>query len=130
MLRMCGGLELEVTFMRTLALAAATLALVACGSFPKPEARVASSEGSIRGAEEAGAKSVPEASLHLKLAQEERDKAIALMKEGENERAEYMFMRAEADAELANAIARKSAAKQQQELASDKLEAAKKKAAQ
>lgn len=112
-----------------LAFAVAALALAACGSFPKPEAHVASSEGSLRGAQEAGAQNVPEASLHFKLAQEERDKAIALMKDGENERAEYMFMRSEADAELANAIARKAAAKQQAQGANDQLEAAKKKAA-
>lgn len=103
-------------------------ALAGCGSFPRPEARVASSEGSIRGAQEAGAQSVPEAALHLKLAQEERDKALALMKNGENERAEYMLMRSEADAELANALARENKAKQEAAQANDQLEATKKKA--
>jgi hypothetical protein len=115
--------------MRTGVFAVVVAAAIAgCGSFPRPEARVASSEGSIRGAEEAGAKNVPEAALHLKLAQEERDKAMALIKDGENERAEYMLMRAESDAELANALAREAYAKQEAQHANDRLEATKKKA--
>src|SRR5687768_13839890 len=86
--------------------------LAACGSsFPKPEARVSSSEAALRGAQEAGAQSVPAATLHLKLAQEAREKAVAAMKDGDNENAEYWFMRSEADAELANALAREAAAK-------------------
>ncbi|MEO7095594.1 MAG: DUF4398 domain-containing protein, partial [Polyangiales bacterium] len=84
---------------------------MACGSYPKPDARVSSSEGSIRGAQEAGAQGTPQANLHLKLAQEERTKAMQLLNDGENEQAEYMLMRAEADAELANALARETAAK-------------------
>jgi hypothetical protein len=115
--------------MRTGVFAVVVAAAIAgCGSFPRPEARVASSEGSIRGAEEAGAKNVPEAALHLKLAQEERDKAMALIKDGENERAEYMLMRAESDAELANALAREAYAKRDAQHANDQLEATKKKA--
>jgi hypothetical protein len=101
----------------------------ACGSFPKPDARVSSSEGAIRGAQEAGAQGVPQANLHLKLAQEERDKAMALMKDGENEKAEYLFMRAEADAELANSLAREAAAKAEAAQTADQVEQLKKKAA-
>lgn len=115
--------------MRTLAVALVGLAVAAgCSSFPKPEARVASSAGAIRGAEEAGASSVPQAALHLKLAHEEREKALALIRSGENERAHYMLMRAEADAELANAITRDAKAKTDAQQANQRLEELKQKA--
>jgi hypothetical protein len=84
--------------------------LVACGSSPKPEARMASSEGAIRGAQEAGAQTVPEATLYLKLAEEEREKALELVKDDKNHQADYMLMRSEADAELAVALARAATA--------------------
>lgn len=117
--------------MRFFQLAVAVLAatVVACGSFPKPEARVSSSEGAIRGAQEAGAPSVPQANLHLKLAQEERTKAMALIQNGDNEKAEYLLMRAEADAELANALSREAAAKADAQQTADQVDQLKKKAA-
>ena len=90
--------------------------LLACGHAPRPEARMASSEGAIRGAQEAGAQSVPAATLYLRLAQEEREEALALVKDDKNHRAEYMLARSEADAELAVALAR--AARAQAEAAS------------
>lgn len=116
--------------MRTLAAALVVgLAVAAgCSSFPKPEARAASSAGAIRGAEEAGASSVPQAALHLKLAQEERDKGMALMRSGEYERAHYMLMRSEADAELANAISREMQARSDADQAKQRLDDLKKKA--
>ena len=83
---------------------------VACAGAPKPEARLASSEGAIRGAQEAGAAGVPQATLHLKYAQEQRDRAVELIAKGENHRANLMLARAEADAELAVALSREAAA--------------------
>jgi len=114
--------------MRTLPAAILGLAFAAgCTTFPRPDARVASSEGAIRGAQEVGAQKVPQASLHLKLAQEERAKALDFMRTGEYQRAEYMLMRSEADAELANAMAREVQAKRDAEQASERLEALKSK---
>jgi hypothetical protein len=105
--------------------------LAACGSSgPKPEARVGSSEAAIRGAEEVGAKSDPRASLHLKLAQEERDKALALIKDGDNKAADLMLQRAEADAELAVALARENAAKVDADKTLEMVQQLKKKANQ
>jgi hypothetical protein len=102
-------------WLRALAIAAfcALGALVtgACGGAPKPEGRIVSSQGAIRGASEAGAEGVPQATLHLKLAQEQRDQALELIKNGENHRAELLLARAEADAELALALAREATAK-------------------
>jgi hypothetical protein len=84
------------------------LAASACAGYPPPNDHVAIAEASIRGAMEAGAtdSEVPRAQLHLRLAQEQTEKARRLMNDGENEKAEYALRRAESDAELATAIAR------------------------
>ncbi|CAN5857216.1 hypothetical protein BH11MYX2_BH11MYX2_02900 [soil metagenome] len=95
---------------------------VGCASAPKPEAQMASSEGAIRGASEAGAAGVPQAQLHLKLAEEQRQTAIAMIKDGNNGRAKYMLARSEADAELAIALARQAAAEKQAADANAKVE--------
>ncbi len=89
---------------------ATIVALTACAGAPKPEARMASSEGAIRGAEESGADQVPQATLHLKLAQEQRQQALQLIKDGDNHRASQLLARAEADADLAVALAHEHAA--------------------
>ena len=91
---------------------------------------MASSEGAIRGAQEAGAGSVPEATLHLKLAQEQRDQAVQLVKSGDNHRAEMLLARAEADAELAVALAREASARAEAEKASETVQDLNKKAGQ
>jgi hypothetical protein len=112
---------------KTLATAFVVAAL-GCGGAPKPEARIASSQGAIRGAEEAGAENVPQATLYLKLAQEERDKALQLVNSGDNHRAEMLLARAEADAELAVALAREATAKAEAEKAADQVRRLKKRA--
>jgi hypothetical protein len=90
---------------------ALAIALGACGSYPPPTERMASSEATIRGAQEVGATGVPAAALSVKLAQEEVQKAKQLMQDGDNRRAELVLMRAQADAELALAQAREAQAK-------------------
>jgi len=85
-------------------LAAGLLAATACASHPVPNAKVASSEAAIRAAEETGAKDVPRAALHLKLAEEQLQSAKNLIQAEENERAEYVLARAQSDAELAIAL--------------------------
>jgi len=84
---------------------------MACAGAPKPEAQMASSEGAIRGASEAGAKNVPQATLHLRLAQEQRATALQMIANGENGRARLVLARSEADAELALALSREATAK-------------------
>ena len=96
--------------------------LFACATAPRPEARMASSEGAIRGAQEAGAQNVPAATLYLQLAEEEREKAIALVKDDKNHRAEYMLARSEADAELAVALARAARAEAEATKASEQVQ--------
>lgn len=96
-----------MTRLRWLAAAVMTAALTfACGGSPKPVSQMSSSEAAIRGASEAGAQSVPQAKLHLTMAQEQHDKGVALVEDDENAEAAAMFERAQADAELAIALSR------------------------
>jgi hypothetical protein len=104
------------------------IALLGCGGSQTPAARVASSQGAIRGASEAGAEAVPRATLHMKLAQEQREHALELMKNGDNHRAELLLARAEADAELALALAREAKAKAEAEKVDEELDAISKQA--
>ncbi len=70
--------------------------------------KVAATDSSIRAAEELGAPKVPQASLHLQLAKEENGRAQQLIKDGDAKHAEGQLMRAQADAELALALAREA----------------------
>jgi hypothetical protein len=94
-----------------LTVAAASVPLMlGCASYPMPSEHLTSSYASIRAAQEVGATAWPQAALHLKLAQEEQAKAKELASDSKNEEADYMTLRANADAELALAIARESMA--------------------
>ena len=94
----------------------------ACGSYPPPTERMTTSEAAIRAADEMGAGQVPRAALHLKLAQEQTDSARKLMEDGYNERAELTLKRAQADGELALAIAREHATVERSQQAHAKLD--------
>lgn len=90
-------------------------ACVACAGYPEPTAHLAASMAEVRGAETAGAGQVPQAALHLKLAQEQIAQAEAMMEKDENERADAMAIRAYNDAQLALALAREAQAKRKLE---------------
>jgi hypothetical protein len=107
-----------------------SVAVIGCGGAPKPEARLASSEGAIRGAQEAGADNVPDATLHVKLAEEQRQQALELIKKGDNHRAAMVLARSEADAELALALARASSAKAEADKATETVDELNQKGAQ
>jgi uncharacterized protein DUF4398 len=94
-----------------------------CGSSPVPVEKLASSEAAIRAAREMGAPNEPKAALHLKLAQEGLDKAKSLSKDGDNERAKTVLMRAQADAELSLAIAREKKSRAEAEQALEQVRA-------
>lgn len=94
-----------VSYFATLAAAAA------CATFPPPTQRLADAEAARRGAQVAGATSVPDARLHAQLAEEQIAKAKTLMKDDENREADRMLMRAQADAEVAIALAQERNAK-------------------
>jgi hypothetical protein len=81
-----------------------------CASAPAPTEQLASAEASMRAARELGAQQVPKAELHLRLAQEQVEKAKKLAADGDNDRAALVLNRAHADAELALALTRESTA--------------------
>jgi len=83
-------------------------ALGRCASAPVNTDRLSATEAPIRAAEEMGAAKVPEAALELKLAREQAEQAKQFMKNGDKGRADMLLLRAQADAELALALAREA----------------------
>lgn len=91
----------------------AVAAVVAgCAAMPAPTAKVASSAAAIRAAEELQATQTPAAQLRLQYAQDQYAEAQKRIAAGDNEKADLLLMRAEADAELAVAIAKQVKAEQ------------------
>ncbi|HEX6241236.1 MAG TPA: DUF4398 domain-containing protein [Polyangiales bacterium] len=86
-------------------------ALCACATDPKSTQRLAESMAAVRGAETAGAAQVPQAALHLKLAQEQISQAQKVMEDDE-ERGVALALRAYSDADLALALTREAESKQ------------------
>lgn len=98
--------------------------LTACGgSFPAPNERLSSAEGATRSAHELDAENDPQAALHLKLANEQIEKAKAAMKNDENKAADLWLQRASADAELAVQLAKGAKAKAEAQTAQDRASA-------
>jgi hypothetical protein len=95
-----------------------------CGGAPPPDQRLTESQAAVRAAQEVGAESVPQSALHLKLAQEQVDKSRRLMGDGDNEEADLTLQRAQADAELAIALAREETTRQQAKQVFEKAAAA------
>jgi hypothetical protein len=89
-------------------LAAVGTAAFGCASHQPPTDNLASAIAAVRGAQVAisDAGRVPKAALQLKLAEEEVAQARQMIERGDNERANYMTLRAYNDAELALALAR------------------------
>lgn len=91
-----------------------TLLVCGCGSsFPEPTQKLADAESANRSARELGAEKKTAAQLNLKLADEEIAAAKAQIKAGDNRRADFILLRAKADAELALALAREHDAKEE-----------------
>ncbi len=92
-------------------LAVATMGTGCAASFPTPTQSLADAQSAERSASELGAASQPKAQLHLRLADEQIAQANAAMKNGDNERANGLLLRARSDAELAIALTRDQSAK-------------------
>src|SRR5579862_4791144 len=93
-----------------LLLAATPLSTGCAASFPPPTQRMADAESAMRSAREVGADAVPAARLEVKLAEEQIAQAKLLITSGDNKRADFVLMRARADAELGLALAREQSA--------------------
>jgi hypothetical protein len=79
-----------------------------CATTSSPES-MEKSAATIRAAQEVGSSSVPKAALHVQLAREQSAHAKELLKSGgsdDRKQAESLFARAQADADLALALAR------------------------
>jgi len=82
------------------------LGTAACGSSEVKSSQISEPREKIAAAEEAGAKEIPKAAYHLKLAQDQLAKAEKLIKDGDTDRPRLMLQEASADAEVALAMAR------------------------
>jgi len=78
----------------------------ACASHEMPAKQLASTEASIRAAEEVGATQTPNAALQLKLARDGVERAHEWNKDGNDEAARAVLQEAELDAELAVLLAK------------------------
>lgn len=105
------------------ALFAAALASACAAALPVPNARLAASEASYRGAQEAGADGAPQAKLALKLAQDEIVKGKQLMAQEKNGAAARVLDQAKADAELAIGLARQAKAEWEAEQSLEQIKA-------
>ena len=104
-------------------LATASLMLGCGASYPPPVQQMADAQSAERSANELGAANLPQAQLHLKLAQEQIAQARTAMGDGDNARADVLLARAKADAELAIALSRQEAAEQAARTAIDQANA-------
>ena len=112
------GLNMKSLLIATGILAAA---VTACGgSYPVPTQRMADAQAAHRSAQELGADKSPDAMLHMKLAEEQIAKATVAMKDDDNHRADFLLVRAKADAELALALAKEQKAKKEAQEAQEK----------
>lgn len=88
----------------------AAASAVACGGAAVPQETLTAAQASVKGAEVGGAAEDPKAQLHLKLANEQIEKAKKLIEDGKNEEAARMIDRAQVDADLALVLAQESKA--------------------
>lgn len=79
-----------------------------CGATAPPTHQLTKSKAAVRAAEEVGAKEVPKAKLHLKMANDHISNAEKLILEEEFDDATLVLRRAEIDAELAIELAKEA----------------------
>ena len=94
-----------------------------CAGAPITSDKLPATEAPMRAAEELGAARVPQAALELKLAQDEVQQAKQFLQDGNKQRAEMMLQRAQADAELALALAREAPLQAEAKNAADQVKA-------
>lgn len=95
---------------------------VGCGGGKPPTYQLTQSKAAVRGAQEVRAGETPQAALHLKMAKDNLRLAEELILERNYSAAKHLLIRAEADANLAIALANEAEAKDAAEDAKKKLE--------
>jgi hypothetical protein len=94
------------------------------GSFPPPNDEFSAAQVDVGRAESGGAPGVPDAKLHLQLAQEALGKSKELIDQ-DNRRAASLIARARAEAQLAFSLAKQQVAQDAAEKAASDLQKAK-----
>jgi hypothetical protein len=98
--------------MRIATMALLAAAAAACGSsFPPPNDEYSAAQADVGRAESGGAPSVPDAKLHLQLAQEDLQKSKALIDQ-DNKRAADLIAVARVEAQLALSLAKQQQAEE------------------
>jgi hypothetical protein len=124
-------LESGGTVLRKLALGVILVGYVAlgvaCGGAAVPQESLTAAQASVKGAEVGGANEDPKAQLHLKLANEQIEKAKKLIADGDNEEAARVIDRAQVDADLALTLAQQAKALRDAKYADEQLGKLKKK---
>jgi hypothetical protein len=115
-------LVLQIVWFFTFATSA-----LACGGAAVPQEPLTAAQAAVKGAEVGGANEDPKAQLHLKLANEQIEKAKKLIADDENEEAARLIERAQADADLALALAEQGKALREAKDADEQLGKLKKK---
>ena len=100
-------------------------AFLGCASGPRPIASPEASAAAIRAAEELQAASDPRGALYLQLAKEGMERGKEMVARGDRERAEAMFARAEADADVALAVTRAQKTRAEAEQVKQRLDSLK-----
>jgi uncharacterized Zn finger protein (UPF0148 family) len=105
---------------------AGVVACAACGgTVPPPNDEWSAAQADVGRAESGGAPAVPDAKLHLQLAQEDLQKSKALMEKEQNQRAVSLVALARAEAQLALSLARATQAQAEAAQAAQDLQKAK-----
>jgi hypothetical protein len=97
------------------------LAAAACGSAAFPLDKLTDAKSTVRAAQEAGAQSDPQATLHLKMANDELAASQKALDDKDNDRARQLLNQAQADADLSLALARGSEDRQAAIAAQNKI---------
>ncbi|HLV21702.1 MAG TPA: DUF4398 domain-containing protein [Polyangiaceae bacterium] len=109
-------------WLETLAVASVTSLAMGCASSATTPPEMSQTKSTVRAAEEVGAQNVPRAALHLKMARDQVATAEQLIADNEGEMAYWVLQRAEADAELAMALAREVSYRQEAMEAAQRIE--------
>lgn len=99
-----------------------TVFATACGGAAIPQDQMTASQAAIRAAEVGGEPGDPQAALLVKKAKDQVEEAKKLIEDGNNHRAEMVLMRAEADAELALALAQELATRSEADTAQKQVQ--------
>jgi hypothetical protein len=98
-----------------------SVTMLACGGAPVPHDALSAAQADVKGAEVGGATENPKAALHVKLAKDQIELAQKQISDGDNEEALRTLNRAQADAELALALAKEAKAQGEAAEASEQV---------